>query len=83
MTIGLLCFVFFATLLCLRGAHAAMARLVSGLIIMGIGIWLILVSVTGEHFAMFWPVTIYMPSLVSLLLGLWLVVKGALRFASY
>jgi len=56
------------------------ARLAGGILIMGAGIWLIWISAVHPSDI---PVFRHAPDIFPLLIGLWLVVKGALRFASY
>jgi hypothetical protein len=46
---------------------------------MGLGIWLVWAAATYSYFTPFG----YAPHVLPLFFGLWLIVKGALRFAAY
>jgi hypothetical protein len=77
---GWIVFAFFLTLILLGRLAVPEARLAGGILIMGAGIWLIWISaVHPSHVRTF----VRPPDFVPLLLGVWLVVKGALRLASY
>jgi hypothetical protein len=75
---GLLIFAFFATLLVLRLTRAPGSALSGGIVLMGFGIWLLLDATKHSRFA---GSLVEPPQLFVLLLGLWCVVKGALRMA--
>jgi hypothetical protein len=75
---GLLIFAFFATLLVLRLTRAPGACISGGLVLMGFGVWLLMdvtIHARGGG-ALLEP-----PQLFVLMLGLWCVIKGALRFS--
>jgi len=74
---GMLIFAFFATLVILRAARAPGVGRTSGIMLMGLGI-LLLWAGAVRHRDEFYPLD-DMPRIASLLLGAWLVVKGALR----
>jgi fatty acid desaturase len=71
---------FFATLVVLRATRAPGAGLTSGIMLMAFGIWMLWAG-TVRHQYEFYPLD-SMPRITSLLLGAWLVVKGALRFSA-
>jgi hypothetical protein len=71
---------FFATLVILRATRGPGAGLRSGILLMGFGIWMLWAG-TARHHSEFYPLD-SMPRIASLLLGAWLVVKGALRFSA-
>ena len=75
---GLLVFAFFATLIVLRATRAPGACLSGGIVLMGFGIWLLLDATkhTSASALLLEP-----PHFFVLLLGLWCVIKGALRMA--
>ena len=75
---GLLIFAFFATLLVLRLTRAPGSALSGGIVLMGFGIWLLLDATKHSRFS---GSLVEPPQLFVLLLGLWCVVKGALRMA--
>jgi hypothetical protein len=77
---GLLFFAFVATLVVLRLTRPPGGALTSGVMLIGFGVWLLWSAVRREHygFDVYGP-----PHFAVLLLGLWLVVKGALRASSY
>lgn len=77
---GMLFLAFFATLLILREMRGSGARLPSGILLMAFGIWLLWSGAVRHHYE-FYPLD-SMPRIASLLLGAWLVVKGALRFSA-
>jgi hypothetical protein len=80
MVVGWIVFAFFLTLIVLRRFAVPEAGLAGGIVIMGVGIWLIWISaVHVSDMAAFR----HAPNIFPLLVGVWLVVKGALRFASY
>jgi hypothetical protein len=72
---------FFATLVILRATPAPGEGLTSGIMLMAFGIWMLWAGAVRHHYE-FYPLD-GMPRITSLLLGAWLVVKGALRFSSY
>jgi uncharacterized membrane protein YccF (DUF307 family) len=74
---GWLLFAFVLTFVLLRATAASEARVVVGAAFMGFGILLIW-QATVQHAAHH-----HMPDMIVLFAGLWLVVAGALRFASY
>jgi hypothetical protein len=77
---GLLFVAFFATLLILRLTDAPGSAATSGIVMIAFGSWVIWSSVTHHHYGMY----VYgPPHFFVLLFGVWLVVKGALRAASY
>ena len=77
---GWIVFAFIVTLIVLRQLAVPEARLTGGILIMAAGIWLIWISaVHAPH----WSASRHAPDMLPLLAGVWLVVKGALRFASY
>lgn len=75
---GLLVFAFFATLLVLRLARPPGRCLPGGIALMGFGVWLLLDATSHSTLAgsLEQP-----PHLFVLMLGLWCVIKGALRMA--
>ena len=77
---GMLFLAFFATLVILRGTRAPGAALPSGIMLMAFGIWMLWAGAVRHHYE-FYPLD-SMPRIGSLLLGAWLVVKGALRFSA-
>jgi len=77
---GLLIFAFFATLLFLRLTRATGAGIPGGVVLMGFGVWLLLDATRHARFA---GSLLDSPQLFVLLLGIWCVVKGALRASSY
>ena len=82
---GMLIFAFFATLLVLRLTGGSGSRLTSGVILMAIGVWILWSVVTHRHGDVYFygGPTLYIPHMAGLLIGVWLVVKGALRASSY
>jgi hypothetical protein len=76
---GMLIFAFVATLIILRVTHASGACLTGGIVLIGFGIWLVWNSVVGRPH----DLLLEGPHLFTLMLGVWLVVKGALRASSY
>ena len=68
----------FVTLILLRASAAPEARIASGAASMGFGIWMI-VEATRPHVLAIH----YVPDVFLLVFGLALVVRGALRFATY
>jgi hypothetical protein len=75
---GLLIFAFFATLLVLRLTRAPGACLPGGIVLLGFGIWLLLDATKHTSYG---GSLVEPPQLFVLLLGLWCVIKGALRMA--
>jgi hypothetical protein len=67
----------FVALFALRISGAPEARLVSGALVMALGIWLLL-GVTGVSFV---HGIYFAPRFLGLIVGVWFVVKGALRLA--
>ena len=78
--LGMLFLAFFATLVILRATRAPGAGLPSGIMLMAFGIWMLWAGAVQHHYE-FYPLD-SMPRIGSLLLGAWLVVKGALRFSA-
>jgi hypothetical protein len=78
---GMLIFAFFATLVILRAARTPGGGRTSGIMLMGFGILLLWAGAVRHHDE-FYPLD-DMPRIASLLLGAWLVVKGALRASAY
>lgn len=78
---GMLLLAFFATLVILRGTRAPGARLPSGIVLMAFVIWMLWAGAVRRHTEFY--LLDSMPRIASLLLGAWLVVKGALRFSAY
>jgi len=77
---GMLFLAFFATLVVLRLTRPPGGALTSGVVLIGFGVWLLWSAVRHEHYGF----DVYGPSHFGvLLLGLWLVVKGALRASTY
>jgi hypothetical protein len=72
---------FFAILVILRTTRTPGAGVTSGIMLMAFGIWMLWAGTVRHHYE-FYPLD-SMPRITSLLLGAWLVVKGALRFSSY
>jgi hypothetical protein len=70
----------FATLVILRATRTPGAGLTSGIMLMAFGIWMLWAG-TVRHHHEFYPLA-SMPRIANLLLGAWLVVKGALRFSA-
>jgi hypothetical protein len=70
-------FACLAALFALRISDAPESRLVSGALVMGLGIWLLL-GATGVSFI---HGIYFAPRFVGLLIGVWFVVKGALRLS--
>jgi hypothetical protein len=77
---GWLVFAFFLTLGVLRLIAVPEARLAGGILIMGAGIWLIWIAAVHPLDTAGFR---HAPDIFPLVVGLWLVVRGALRFASY
>jgi hypothetical protein len=75
---GWMLFALLVTLVVLRALGLPEAHLFRGAAAMGIGVWLIWIAAVPAHSAFR-----HMPDMLLLLVGMWLVVKGALRFASY
>jgi hypothetical protein len=75
---GVLIFAFFATLLVLRLTRAPGASLSGGIALMGFGVWLLLDATKHSRFA---GSIVEPPQVFVLMLGLWCVIKGALRMA--
>ena len=69
----------FMALIVLRAVALPEARMASGVLLMGFGIWLVWAAVSYSYFSPFR----YAPHVLPLMFGLWLIVKGALRFAAY
>ena len=67
----------FAALLALRIAGGPETRLASGALVMALGIWLLL-GATGVSFV---HGIYFAPRFIGLLVGVWFVVKGALRLS--
>ncbi len=80
MVAGWIVIALFLTLIVLHRIAVPEARLAGGILIMGAGIWLIWISAVHPSDI---PAFRHAPDIFPLLIGLWLVVKGALRFASY
>jgi len=78
---GWIVFALVLAVIVLRRLAVPEARLGGGVLIMGAGIWLIwTVAVHSSH----WSTLHHSPDIIfPLLVGVWLVVRGALRFASY
>jgi hypothetical protein len=78
----LLFFGFFAALFARRAAAAPEADLVRGVLTMGVGVWMLWAALAPGHavFIAYAPPT---PRLFSLVVGVWFVVKGALRLERY
>lgn len=70
-------FACLAALFALRISGAPDGRLVSGALVMALGIWLLL-GATGVWFV---HGIYFAPRFVGLLIGVWFVVKGALRLS--
>ena len=64
----------------IQSASVPASRLPSGIMLMAFGIWLLWSGAVRHHYE-FYPLD-SMPRIASLLLGAWLVVKGALRFSA-
>jgi hypothetical protein len=75
---GMLIVAFFATLIILRATRASGACVTGGIVLIGFGIWLVWTSVVGHPHGM----SLEGPHAFTLMLGIWLVVKGALRASS-
>lgn len=69
----------FAALIALRISCVPEARFVCGALVMAFGIWFLL-GATGVDFV---HAPFVAPRLLGMLLGVWLVVKGALRLSYY
>ncbi len=80
MAWGWIVFAFFLTWVVLRRIAVPEARLAGGILIMGAGMWLIWISAVHPSDI---PAFRHAPDIFPLLIGLWLVVKGALRASSY
>ena len=76
--VGWLIFGVFVAVIMLRATALPEARLAGGILLMAFGIWLIWASVSHSPHPF-----IYAPPFLPILFGLWLIVKGALRFAAY
>jgi hypothetical protein len=71
---------FFSVLIVLRATRAPGAGLTSAIVLMGFGVWMLWTGTVrhhGEFYLLDSP-----PRIGSLLLGTWLVVKGALRLSA-
>jgi hypothetical protein len=77
--VGWLIFGLFIAVIMLQATRLPEARLAGGILLMGFGIWLIWAAISRSHYTPF----IYEPQFLPILFGLWLIVKGALRFAAY
>jgi len=79
---GLLVVGFLAVLLALRAVGTPESDLVRGVLVMGVGVWLLWTTLAPGHaaFIVYAPPT---PRIFSLLVGVWFVVRGALRLDSY
>jgi len=77
---GMLFFAFFATLVILRATRTPGARLPSGIMLMAFGAWMLWAGTVRHHNEFYLVDSV--PRLATLLLGAWLVVKGALRFSA-
>jgi hypothetical protein len=77
---GWILFAFFLTLIVLRALAIPEGRLIGGVLIMAAGIWLIWTAAVHPYG---WSSFRHTPNALPLLFGEWLVVRGALRFASY
>ena len=77
---GWIVFALIVAWILLRRLAVPEARMGGGILIMGAGIWLIYaVAAHPSHWS-----SVHSPDIVfPLLIGLWMIVKGALRFASY
>jgi hypothetical protein len=76
---GMLIFAFVATFFILRVTRATGASLAGGITLIAFGIWLVWSSVVGHPRGFL----LEGPHVFTLMLGVWLVVKGALRASSY
>ena len=76
---GMLIFAFFATFFILRVTRATGASLAGGITLIAFGIWLVWHSVVGHP----GDILLEGPHVFTLMLGVWMVVKGALRASSY
>ncbi len=72
-------FGLFIAVIMLRATALPEAHLAGGILLMGFGIWLIWATISHSRFTPF----IYAPEFIPLVFGLWLIVRGALRFAAY
>jgi hypothetical protein len=79
MVTGWLIFGVFVAVIMLRATALPEARLAGGILLMAFGIWLVWAAVSHSRFTPF----IYAPQFLPIFFGLWLIVKGALRFAAY
>jgi hypothetical protein len=77
--VGWLIFGVFVAVIMLRATALPEARLAGGILLMAFGIWLVWAAVSHSPFTPF----IYAPQFLPIVFGLWLIVKGALRFAAY
>lgn len=77
---GMLFLAFFATLVILRATRAPGAGLPRGIMLMAFGILMLWAGTVRHHYE-FYPLD-SMPRIATLLLGAWMVVKGALRFSA-
>ena len=77
---GLLAFAFFAVLLALR-VDSRNGRAVSGSLALIFGVWLVWTAAVYRHALIMWNPVIA-PRELLLFVGLWFIVKGALRVTS-
>ena len=77
---GLLLFAFFAVLLSLK-VDSRNGRASSGALALAFGVWLVWTAAVHRHALIMWH-PIIAPRELLLLVGLWFIVKGALRVAS-
>jgi len=64
-----------------RAAAPREADMVSSVLLMGAGVWMLMTAVAPGHLALI--TAPHAPRMFSLLVGVWFVVKGALRLDSY
>jgi len=79
MLVGWLILGAFIATIMLRATALPEAQLAGGVLLMVFGIWLIWSAVSASPFTPFR----YSPHILPIAFGLWLIVKGALRFATY
>jgi len=77
--VGWLFLGLFIGVVALRAVALPEARVASGVLVMGFGVWLVWAAASYPPFSPFR----YTPHILQVLFGLWLIVRGALRFASY
>jgi hypothetical protein len=69
---------FFSILIVLRATRGG--GMTGGILLMGFGVWMLWAGAVRHHDELY---VLYSPPRIgSLLLGMWLVVKGALRFSA-